>query len=313
MKRTLLTVLSALVVLCLAVTTVSAAPVRVDCGKGDTISATLAHLTQTGNTRGVTIFVKGTCKENITIGAFDHLVIQGSPIATIQDASNGNAAVFTIYSSFDVLLQGLVINGGAFGVNCVQYSYCFLYLSTVQQSAGDGVRFARSNGNLQNNNILNHAGRGIAAVNGSTLVTISNKITDNGGTGIVVNSGGNLTATSDTIQNNAGPGVHALGTSVVRASDLNITANGGDGVLLDSASSASFEQADTGNIITANGGSGIAVHDLSFAAFFGSNNVSGNLTQPDVACYPQFSATRGAGTAGGTTNCIEPSSPAQKK
>jgi Right handed beta helix region len=313
MKRILFTALSTSIVLCLAASMLYAAPIRVDCGKKDTISGTLAHLVQTGNTRNVTIFVTGTCKENVVIGAFDHLVIQGSPIATLQDASNGTAAVVTIYSSFDVLLQGLTINGGAFGVNCVQYSYCFLYLDTVQQAAGDGVRFARSNGNLQNNNILNHAGRGIVAVNGSTLVTISNKIIDNGGTGIVVNTGGNLTATSDTIQNNAGPGIRAVDTSVVRAFDLTITANGGDGVALESASSASFEQADTGNIITGNGGSGVAVHDLSFAAFFGSNNVTGNLTQPDVACYPQFSATRGAGTVGGTTNCNEPSSPAGRK
>ena len=147
MKRTFLTALSTLLVLCLATSTLYAtAPIRVDCGKGDTISATLAHLAQTGNTRGVTIFVKGTCKENITIGAFDHLVIQGSPIATIQDASNGTAAVVLVFSSYDVTLQGLTINGGLFGLNCAQYSYCALYLSTVQQSAGAGVRFARSNG-----------------------------------------------------------------------------------------------------------------------------------------------------------------------
>ena len=125
--------------------------------------------------------------------------------------------------------------------------------------------------------------------------------------------GSNLTATSDIIQNNAGPGIAVGSTSVFRAFDLSITANGGDGVSLDSASSASFEQGDTGNIITGNGGSGVEVDDLSFAGFSGSNNVSGNLTQPDVACYPQFSATRGAGTVGGTTNCNEPSSPAGKK
>jgi hypothetical protein len=143
-------------------------------------------------------------------------------------------------------------------------------------------------------------------VNGSTLATISNTITNNGGTGMLANSGSTLTATSDIIQNNAGPGIRAQGTSVIRAFDLTIKGNGGDGVSLQSASSASIEQADTGNVITGNGGNGVAVHDLSFAAFFGNNNVSGNLGQPDVACYPQYSATRGAVTASGTTNCVEP-------
>jgi len=42
----------------------------------------------------------------------------------------------------------------------------------------------------------------------------------------------------------------------------------------------------------------VSVNDLSFAEFDGTNNISGNLGQPDVACYPQYSATRGAGTVG---------------
>src|SRR5215471_13916415 len=79
--------------------------IKVDCNKKGSIGATLAHLTQTGNTRGVTITVTGTCKENFAIGAFDHLVLQGSPNATLQDASNGTAAVVVVYSSFDVTLQ----------------------------------------------------------------------------------------------------------------------------------------------------------------------------------------------------------------
>jgi hypothetical protein len=117
---------SAAVAQSIAANSPGASTIKVNCNKKGSIGATLAHLTQTGNTRGVTVSVTGTCKENITIVAFNHLVIQGSPSATIQDASNGTAAVFTVYSSFDVLLTGLTINGGMFGVNCVQYSYCFL-------------------------------------------------------------------------------------------------------------------------------------------------------------------------------------------
>ncbi len=92
----------------------------------------------------------------------------------------------------------------------------------------------------------------------------------------------------------------------MRALDLTISDNNGDGVWLEAGSTASFEQSITGNVITGNGGNGVSVNDLSFAGFSGTNNVSGNLTQPDVACFPQYSATRGAGTVGGTTNCTEP-------
>jgi len=305
MKRTILRVLSTWIVLGIAVAAWAAAPIRVDCNKGGSISATLAGLVQSGNTRGITIFVTGTCKENITIGAFDHLVLQGLPIATLQDTSNGTAPVITVFSSFDVLIAGLTINGGAFGVNCIQYSYCFLYGSTIQQSGGYGVRFGRSNGVLQNNRILNHAAGGLGLINGSKAVSTSDTISGNGGPGVMVVSGSNLTAQSDIIQNNT-LGIRATQDSVVRATDVTITGNSSDGVRLESSSTASFEQGDTGNVITGNGGNGVSVKDLAFAGFVNANNVSGNLTQPDVACYPQFSATRGAGTIGGTTNCNEP-------
>ena len=285
--------------------------VKVDCNKKGSIGATLAHLTQTGNTRGVTISVTGTCKENITIGGFDHLVIQGSPSATIEDASNGTAAVVLVYSSYDVVVQGFTITGGANGLNCLQYSFCFFSQGTVQQASAAGVRFARSNGVVQSSIIVNNASHGIQAVNGSTLVTDSNQIKDNGAAGIMVLSGSNLTEGSDTIKGNAF-GIRAAGGSVVRAFGLSMMGNASDGVRLEKESSAEF---DGDNVITGNGGDGVAIHDLSFASFAadGSDNVSGNQGQPDVACYPQFSATRGAGSVGGTTNCNEPTSPAKKK
>ena len=59
-------------------------------------------------------------------------------------------------------------------------------------------------------------------------------------------------------------------------------------------------------MITGNGGNGVSIETCRLREFDGTNNVSGNLTQPDVACNPQYSATRGAGTVGGTTNCVEP-------
>jgi hypothetical protein len=278
--------------------------IKVDCNKKGSIGATLAHLAQIGNTRGVTISVTGTCRENITIGAFDHLVIQGSPSATIQDASNGTAAVVLIFSSYDVTLQNFTINGGGTGVNCSSDSYCTLNLNTIQQSAFAGARFARSHGILQSNNILNIAGSGVLLQNNSNLVSFSNQITNNSGAGIAVFNDSYLFDSADTVQNN-GIGVRAQNNSVVRADTMTISNNGADGVRLESGAAASFLGAD---VITGNAGNGVAVHDLAFASFFtdGSENVSGNQGQPDVACYPQFSATRGAGTVGGTTNCVEP-------
>ena len=143
--------------------------------------------------------------------------------------------------------------------------------------------------------------------NSSNLFADSNQITNNSGPGITVSADSYLFATSDNIQNNSF-GIRVQDNSVVRAGDLTISNNRSDGVRLESGAAASFE---SGDMVTGNAGNGVAVHDLALASFAGdgSDNVSGNQGQPDVACYPQFSATRGAGTVGGTTNCNEPSSP----
>jgi parallel beta-helix repeat protein len=294
---------SLLVVLLFAISTAYAAPIRVDCGRGGSINSTLASLASAGNTRGITIFVTGTCKENIFIYPFDHLTLQAAPIATIQDVSNGTLPTVQIFSSNDVTLTGFTINGGAPAVNCEFDSSCTLYLSTIQ-GAADGVRFGSSHGRVFNCTVSNNSARGIVVVNGSSVSTSSNTVSGNGAAGIVVSFGSNLAATADTIQNNA-IGVQ-VGQGSLRASDLTITGNNSDGVLLIKASAATFFQVNTGNVIIGNGGNGVSVNDLSFAEFDGMNNVSGNLTQPDVACNPQYSATRGAGTVGGTTNCVEP-------
>ena len=278
----------------------------VDCGKGGSVTGTLARLVKSGNTRAITISVAGTCKENIVIISFDHLVLQGvskgtqhSP--TLEDASNGTAAVVFVVNSYDVTLQGFTINGGSPGVGCVQDSFCTLYLNTIQQSFSEGVRVARASAILLNNSVLGNAGRGVSAVNGSKLHTISNTINNNtGGGGILAFSDIYLFAENDTIQNNP-VGILAQSGSVLRLAGLSITNNAGDGVRLDSSSTASFGD----NVITGNGHNGVAIHDLSFASFSG-DQVSGSLTQPDVACYPQYSATRGSSSVGGTTNCVEP-------
>ena len=222
-----------------ATSTIYAAPVRVDCSKGGSISGTLASLASAGNTRGVTIFVTGTCKENIFVYPFDHLTLQASPIATIQDVSNGTSPVVEIFNSYDVTLIGFTINGGSSGVNCDIGSYCTLYLNRIQQS-GDGVRFGSSHGLVLSNNISNNASRGIVVVNGASVITSSNTVSGNGDTGVQVGFGSNLTAGADTIQNNV-IGIRVVQGSL-RASDLTISGNDSDGVLLEWGSTASFSR-----------------------------------------------------------------------
>jgi hypothetical protein len=301
---TLGNILSLLVVLFVATSTVYAAPIWVDCSRGGSINGTLASLTSAGNTRGVTIFVTGTCRENIAIAAFDHLTLLASPVATIQDQTNGDQPVVLIFDSNDVALVGFTINGGSSGVDCALGSFCELDLNRIQQ-AYEGLRFESSHGFVSGNNISNSGYTGISVLSGASVSTTSNTISGSGLAGMLVGYGGTLTAVSDMVENNE-TGVQVMQKSALRATDLTITGNNGDGVLLLSGSTAAFQQSNNGNLITGNSGNGVSVNDLSFAEFDGTNNVSGNLTQPDVVCNPQYSATRGAGTVGGTTNCTEP-------
>jgi hypothetical protein len=291
-----------LVVLFVAAATAYAAPIRVDCNRGGSINSTLASLASAGNTRGLTIFVTGTCRENVVINAFDHLTLQASPIATLQDASNGAAPVVQIFNSYDVNLSNFTINGGSYGVRCI-HSYCSLSSNIQQSSVNAGVVIGRgSQADIQSNRISNNGVRGLAVTNGSTAETVSNIISGNAGEGVLVYTGGDLTATFDTIQNNI-VGLSLIGNSVVLALDLTISGNSSDGVTLDGDSTALLGQLVTGTVITGNGGHGVAINNLSLVEFDGTNNVSGNLTQPDVTCNPQYSVGEGAGTVGGTTNC----------
>jgi parallel beta-helix repeat protein len=166
-SRTWTLILSLLVVLFVATSTVYAAPIRVDCGRGGSINSTLANLASAGNTRGITIFVTGTCRENVVISAFDHLTLQASPIATIQDQSNGTVPLFEIVNSYDVTVMGFTLNGGSAGVGCDADSNCTLYLNSIQQAAAIGVPFRNSNGQISSNNISNNAGKGIAIYSSS--------------------------------------------------------------------------------------------------------------------------------------------------
>jgi hypothetical protein len=118
------------------------------------------------------------------------------------------------------------------------------------------------------------------------------------------------TDSSDVIQNNSADGVSLLLNSSLRIIGAKITGNAGNGVRVDQNSAAriGFVAGSSPNVITGNGGNGVYVADLSFVRFTPENNITSNVTQPDVACHQQFSATRGAlvNIGGGITNCAEP-------
>jgi len=279
---------SFVVVLCFsslfATTVVHAAGVNVNCDRGDTIQAALKQLTPAGPNR---VNVSGTCKENVKINALDRLLLIANPSASIVDPSGGVNDPIDIIGSRDVTVQGFVIKGGDVGIFCVAQSSCSTMNNKVQ-----GAGFA-----------------GIGVYQGSSLTSLGDTIANNY-IGVLVQFGAYFETETSIIQNNNSFGVEALMNSTMRIISAKIMGNASDGVHIEQNSSAriGLGPGSPPNAIQNNGGSGVFLGDLSFARFTLENKITGNLTQPDVSCGPQFSATRGAlvNIGGGSTNCVEP-------
>jgi parallel beta-helix repeat protein len=299
-------VIALVVTLCAIPAIAEGSRFNVNCDKGERINKLLHMIAQAGAQPPVTVNVSGTCKESVSIQNFDRLTLITKTGAVIIGPSKDVNAAVTISNSSFITLQGFLIQNGMNGVLCDENSVCNLAGLTVEKATYEGVRFERSGGVLSGNVFQNNGYRGLSVVNGSKVLVSGGTIQGNADAGIGVLSGSELNIEGATIQNNALDGVLALLGSSVRIYDSTISGNGGSGIGLYSQSNGSLEQTVTGNVVTGNAGNGVFLRDLSFARFVGTNNVSANLTQPDVTCVPQFPATRGSGTVGGTTNCVEP-------
>jgi parallel beta-helix repeat protein len=266
--------------------TAHAATLNVNCGARNGLNSIGAALKvlQGGESRGPdAINVKGACHENVVIQSMDRLTLNAVNGASITDTSGGTDYVMQVLKSSTVDVKGFIVNGGI-GVICAESSTCTFSGNTFQESVGDGVAIFRSYSDLLSSNIIqNNAGNGLFVSSGAVVRTIDLQIRNNGGAGAQAVAGGNMTFFTSSSMNNGGDGILARTHSTVRINGF--TAQG-------------------------NGGAGVAIGDLSFAWFQGeANNITGNHGGADgitdVECLPQYSATRGVATTGGTTNCVE--------
>jgi Right handed beta helix region len=304
-------VLFLLVTICTATQRAQAANLNVNCDKKETIRKALRLLAATNPQGPNTIFVSGTCKENIVVQSLDRLSLLTKSGASIRDRSKGTLAVLDIEDAHSVTVQGFMILGGDTGVFCSNASVCYLTANTIQSAVGQqGVGV--SNGSrafLTGNMIQNNTQRGLTVNEGSQVFSSGDTFQNNVDAAMVANSGAYLSAVSTIVQSNGSDGasgVVATDRSTMRLISCTITGSGGDGVTVFRSSEARFDNYLGPTTITGNGGAGVSVADLSFA-LFGPSTITGN-TGGDVVCAPQFSATRGALTniGGGTTNCVEP-------
>ncbi len=286
-----------------------AATLKVNCGTTGALSTINGALKILDPKRPNTLIVSGACKENLSIQGFDGLTLTAKPGASISDASGGSSIVVFISDSNRVTLEGFKVNGGSSGIFCADFSTCRFKNNTIQGVTGfGGVSVIDSKASFEGDVIQDNSGDGLLAQS-STLSLDGVTVQRNLNAGVDLMGGSTLDLRNSNVNGNGAAaeasGVRIAGHSTAELTSNSITGNHSDGVRIFQASAAQF---GGGNVITGNGAPGAGVEDLSFADFAPGNVITGNASPFDVACLPQFSATRGALTniGGGNTNCTEP-------
>ena len=306
--------------------TAGAATLYVNCGGRSgltSIGAAVRSLQGVAAGGPNTIYVAGSCHENLVIKDMDRLTLTAVNGASITDASNGYTDVINVNDSPGFTLNGFTItavNANNDGINCNNGSFCRLIGNAVSGGySGIGVSPLAAafvaGGSLEANTYgLRVLGDVVAAG-----VSIQGNVA-----GVLVQDGGKLQfrvsdpqydgvdfALPSVSQANQQQGILAARGATVVCKGCTVSGNGADGISLDLTSSLLASPyfynsgASASTTIAGNAGAGVRVGDLSSATFRGAAvRVAGN-GQPDVACLGATSATRGAttGIGGGSTNC----------
>jgi hypothetical protein len=254
-----------------------------------------------------TLNISGACHENVVINSFDRLTLMGKPGASVTDASGGTAQTILVVDSNDVVFRRLTIDGGLVGVQCDDFSTCRFIDDTIANGGG-GIQITESRAELAGTTIR-HTENGLTSLGASSVRIVGGVTIENNGTGIVVDGDSSLEAIAATIRNNQLPGIEVAEHAYLSLSATTITGNRNG---IEVVHHSDVHLAGGGNSITGNRDYGIFLFDLSFATFDPGNNITGNNTNGgnalDVACFRQYTATRGAlaNIGGGATNCVEP-------
>ena len=209
----------------------------------------------------------------------------------IVDASGKTAQTILVVDSTDVVFRQLTIDGGLVGVQCDSFSVCRFSGDVVANGLG-GIQITQSRRELDGT-LVRHTDNGLTSLDASSVRIDGGVTLDGNGTGVVVDGGSSFESFGATISNSSLAGIEVSEHAFVALSGTTISGNG-NGIELVRHSSLHLGATNT---ITANTGYGIFLFDLSFAAFEPGNSVTGNnrngIGALDVACFPQFTATRG--------------------
>lgn len=189
---------------------------------------------------GDTLWVSGTCNENVDIGEDVHgITLDGQGMASI----NGDPDVNTItVRGRGITVRGFTITGGFQGIAVLDGGSAVIDGNTIQGAAFNGITvFRNSTARIINNTIQNNASSGINMQQSSSAqigftgpptnrLSAPNTIQSNGGAGIQVLRTSSAQIFSNTIQNNGSHGVFVDRNAQAEISACLLTGNAGDGV-----------------------------------------------------------------------------------
>ena len=233
---------------------------KVNCTNGETIARALQVL----DIVPITIQVKGTCNENISI-VLDDVTLKADPLGGTINGPDPDKPTITLNAARTVI-DGLTVTGGRGGIKVVgsaTIQNCIVQNTGQSASSSAGITFY-------------HGGQG----------TVDNcTVHNNGNYGIVI-EGGSATVTNSTISSNAAAGILLTlsGSARIGITDRfeyagnTVRSNGSAGIRVTGSSSANIG----GNTIEGNGTNlsspdqcGIGVYNAT-ATLAGNNKITGN-------------------------------------
>jgi parallel beta-helix repeat protein len=238
--------------------------INVNCPQGQTITEALEQLVGANN-YPVTIQVKGTCNENITI-VRDDVTLIGDPSGGAINGPDLNKHTIDIRAGRTVI-DSLTVTGGRAGINLYGSGGSTIQNCTVQNAGSIGILFkGGSYGTVDRCTVQNNGSHGIYIE--SATVNVTNSMISLNRMGIDVHLGGKAWI-GVTIGITTGP--QYAGNTIIN--------NGGNGIFVYGGSSAYIG----GNTINGNGTalnmfygvSGIQVIN-STAILIGSNTITNN-------------------------------------
>ena len=205
--------------------------VSVDCAQGQTITEALQQLVGVNN-YPITIQVKGTCNENVTI-VRDDITLIADPLGGTVNGPDPDQSTIDVRAGRTVI-DGLTVTGGRVGISISGSGGSAIRNCTVQNTGWNGIVFYHSgHGTVDNCTIQNNGYNGIS-IEGARAIVTNSTISFNGRTGIQVLLGGSarIGITSggqyagNTISDNYGSGIFLYAGGSAYIGGNTITGNG---------------------------------------------------------------------------------------